>query len=235
MRFESFSGMHAVALLGVGAAIALFVRAGYAWRGSHAARQLEVSVAAAIVLLRTGVFIWNLLPERLSLARSLPLQICDLAALCAAWALVSDRGGRGPAAIAYFWGLALSIQGLVQPDLREGPSSLAFWLFWLHHALIVGAAVYLVTVRAYRPSRRDLLMAVGAGVVYAAVVFVVDVALDVNYGYLGRRTPSQPTLVDLLGPWPLRSLVMVALGAAVMALLYLPWGVRGPKRRIAAR
>ncbi|HEX7122602.1 MAG TPA: TIGR02206 family membrane protein [Gemmatimonadaceae bacterium] len=230
--FRSFTLLHLVTLAGVALAIVLLVRGGLAWRGTRRERWLAAGVATAILVLRAGVFVWNLLPPRLSLERSLPLQICDLAALCAALALVTPR--RWLAAIAYFWGLALSIQGLVQPDLDHGPASLAFWAFWLHHALIVGAAVYVVAVRDFRPSARDLRLAIGAGLAYVAVVFVVDLVLGVNYGYLGRDVPNQPTLIDWLGPWPWRVLIMVVLGAAVMVLLWLPWRHRAGRRRGAA-
>jgi hypothetical integral membrane protein (TIGR02206 family) len=217
--------MHAAAVTCVVAVIVATVLVARAWRGTRRENALAWTIAGAIVALRAGVFAWNLMPSRISLATSLPLQICDLAALCSAVALVSR--GRFVAAIAYFWGLALSIQGLLQPDLAGGPHSLSFWLFWLHHALIVGAAMYLVAVRDFRPTLRDLLMALGAGVVYVAVVFLIDMLLGVNYGYLGQALPSQPTLLDWLGPWPWRVLVMVALGVAAMSLLLVPFAGRG--------
>lgn len=163
----------------------------------------------------------NLFSPQRSLEQSLPLQICDLAAVGAAVALFTGR--RWAQAIAYFWGLALSLQGLVQPDLREGPDALGFWLFWLHHALIVGAATYVVAVQGFRPILPDLRLAVGAGLAYALPVFLVDWALGVDYGYLGRGLPSQPSLLDWFGPWPWRPAIVVLLAAGVMALLYLPW------------
>jgi len=226
--FRSFSTLHGAALSGVAASITLLVTAGRAWQGRPRQQLLERVFALSIILLRVGVFVWNLVPSRLSLGRSLPLQICDLAALCSAFALLSPR--RWLAAIAYFWGLALSIQGLLQPDLSRGPESLEFWLFWLHHALIVGAAFYLVAVRGFRPGVRDFRTAIGAGLAYVVTVFVIDLLLDVNYGYLGRGMPSQPTLLDWLGPWPWRVLVMVVLAIVVMWLLLVPWLLRRAAR-----
>lgn len=219
--FRSFTLLHGVSLLLVGVVIALLVGAGRSWRGTARERRLAAAMAVVILLLRIGVLVWNSLPGRWSLGRSLPLQICDLAAIGSAFALLTGR--RWLWSIAYFWGLALSLQGLVQPDLAAGPSSLAFWLFWLHHALIVGAALYVVVVLGFRPMWRDLAVAVGAGLAYVAVVFPLDLLLGANYGYLGRALPSQPTLLDWLGPWPWRVLAMVVLGTLVMLLLYLPW------------
>lgn len=219
--FSSFSATHLAALCGVAAAIWLLVTAGRATAGTPRERPLVWGVAAAILLLRFGVIAWNLHPARFALERSLPLQICDLAAVCSALALFSER--RGLQAIAYFWGLALSVQGLVQPDLTAGPSALAFWVFWLHHALIVGVALYVVAVRGFRPSAADLRLAIAAGMAYVALVLPIDLWLDANYGYVGRRLPSQPSLLDVLGPWPWRVGAMLALGVVVMTLLWLPW------------
>jgi hypothetical integral membrane protein (TIGR02206 family) len=219
--FRSFTLLHCAALLLVALVIVLLVGAGRAWRGTARERRLASVMAAVILVLRLGVLLWNMMPERWSLGRSLPLQICDLAAIGSAFALLTDR--RWLWSIAYFWGLALSVQGLVQPDLAAGPVSLAFWLFWLHHALIVGAALYVVMVRGFRPTGRDLLVALGAGVMYVALVFPLDLLVGANYGYLGRALPTQPTVLDWLGPWPWRVLAMVGLGALVMLVLYLPW------------
>jgi hypothetical integral membrane protein (TIGR02206 family) len=219
--FRSFTLLHGAALLLVALVIVLLVGAGRAWRGTARERRLASVMAAVILVLRLGVLLWNMMPERWSLGRSLPLQICDLAAIGSAFALLTDR--RWLWSIAYFWGLALSVQGLVQPDLAAGPVSLAFWLFWLHHALIVGAALYVVMVRGFRPTGRDLLVALGAGVMYVALVFPLDLLVGANYGYLGRALPTQPTVLDWLGPWPWRVLAMVGLGALVMLVLYLPW------------
>jgi uncharacterized membrane protein YwaF len=55
------------------------------------------------------------------------------------------------------------------------------------------------------------------------VIFTIDLVFDLNYGYLGRFTPSRPTMLDVLGPWPLRVVFMILLGAAGMTLLWLPW------------
>jgi hypothetical integral membrane protein (TIGR02206 family) len=100
---------------------------------------------------------------------------------------------------------------------------LSFWAFWFYHLFVVGAGIYVVVVQDFRPEWKDLRFAILAGLVYAMVVFTIDAVFDLNYGYLGRYTPSRPTLLDVLGPWPLRTVFMVALGAAGMTVLWLPW------------
>ena len=128
-------------------------------------------------------------------------------------------------ALAWFWGSALGSQAVFTPDLSGGPATISFWAFWLYHFFIVGAGIYTVTVRGFRPRWPDLRLALALGVLYAAVVFAIDAAFGLNYGYFGRSDPSQPTLLDYLGPWPLRALYMVLAGGAAMTLLWLPWAV----------
>jgi hypothetical integral membrane protein (TIGR02206 family) len=141
-------------------------------------------------------------------------------------ALVFVRPTRRLQALAYFWGLALSTQAFITPDLAGGPESISFWAFWLYHLFVVGAGVYVIAVQRFRPEWQDLRFAVVAGIVYVAIVFLVDAIFGVNYGYLGRATPTRPTLLDVLGPWPCRVLVMMLLASAAMTLLWLPWGRR---------
>ena len=50
--------------------------------------------------------------------------------------------------------------------------------------------------------------------------------MHVGEGFVGRGKPEVRSIVDALGPWPERLAIIVALVAAVMALLLLPWKLR---------
>jgi len=70
----------------------------------------------------------------------------------------------------------------------------------------------------------------------AGLYLPLDVAFGFNYGYLGKSKPNGTTMIDALGPWPGRVVVIVGLVALVMALMTLPWEVvRRSKLRSAAR
>jgi hypothetical integral membrane protein (TIGR02206 family) len=178
-------------------------------------------MAAAIGAFWIGYQVYDNVTQGVGLRNSLPLQLCDIVAIIAA--LEFARPSRNVHALAYFWGVALSSQALITPDLAGGPSSLGFWAFWIYHLFVVGSGIYAVTVRRFRPEWRDLRLAIGAGLIYAIPVFLLDAALGLNYGYLGRSNPGQPTVIDLLGPWPLRVLYMVLLATIAMLLFWLPF------------
>ena len=75
---------------------------------------------------------------------TLPLHLCDLAWIAATWALWSHR--PLPVTLTYFWGLTLTIQGVVTPSLNEDLPHPRYFAFWALHLLIVWSAVYLVEI-----------------------------------------------------------------------------------------
>jgi hypothetical integral membrane protein (TIGR02206 family) len=220
--FEPFSAQHLITVLGLAVAIVALCLTGRSLR-DVGRRRFDRAMGAACLAFWVGYQVYDNVTHGISLATSLPLQLCDLVALVAA--LEFARPTRAVHALAYFWGVALSSQALITPDLVGGPTTLGFWAFWTYHFLVVGAGIYAVSVRNFRPEWRDLRLAIALGLAYAVTVFIIDAALGLNYGYLGRSTPGQPTLIDVLGPWPLRTLYMVLLGMTAMFLFWLPWAL----------
>ena len=220
MSFTSFSVIHLVSVVVLAIAIAAICLAGRIL-GATAKRPFEVTMAALIGAFWIGYQIYDNVTQGIGLRNSLPLQLCDIVAIIAA--LEFARPSRNVHALAYFWGVALSSQALITPDLGGGPDSLGFWAFWVYHLFVVGSGIYAVSVRGFRPEWADLRLAISAGLLYAIPVFVLDAVLGLNYGYLGRSNPGQPTVIDLLGPWPMRVPYMVLLAIAAMFLFWLPW------------
>lgn len=227
--FTPYSATHAISvaacafLAGVVIAQGLRARA----RGTEEAQRRRL--APWIIPLWALMNVYYMIP--FTPWRSLPLQVCDLGGLLAAVALMGDR--RWARSLLYFWGLVLSSQAFVQPVLTVGPSSLEFWIFWLAHAIIVGGACYELIVRRFRPDARDLVVAIAISLAYLAAMFVLDRSTGWNYAYVGPTKPDQPTLVDRLGPYPLRVLWMILIGTGAFVLAYLPWAIAARRRREA--
>ena len=156
-----------------------------------------------------------------------PLHICDLGGVVAMFALSSRGGGhlRWFRAVLFFWAIGLTTQAFFTPVLtaEQGPDTMKFWLFWISHGWVVGAALYDLIVRGYRPTLVDLGRGIVVTAAWLAVVFVINVLPDggYNYGYVGP-VDDQPGIVALLGPWPLRvvwmSLIVLAGFIAIWAL-----------------
>jgi hypothetical integral membrane protein (TIGR02206 family) len=162
----------------------------------------------------------QLLPGDYDLGSSLPLQLCDLAWVAAVVALWTRHWAA--TALVYYWGLTLTVQGILTPSLEELFPDPRYFMFWGMHFLTVWAAVYLtfglrvpVTWRSYR-------VAVLGTAGWVAAVMLFNATTGTNYGYLNRK-PSVGTLLDLFGPWPGYVVVEVAVVAAVWALMTWPW------------
>ncbi len=227
--FESFSAQHLLTVAGFAVVVTLAIAGARGIADPRRRRLLELSVATLSAALWIGIVIWGFAPARFDPRWSYPINICDLVALIVPIAFVRPHWTLH--SLLYFWGLTLSTQAILTPDLVSGPSTLAFWIFWLMHVLIVGGAVYMLVVRRYRPTWRDCAFAIAVAVLWLIVVFAIDLATGFNYGYVGNAKPSQPTLIDYLGPWPQRVVVMAILGSIAMMILQLPWTFVRPREQ----
>ena len=222
-RFQAFSTEHLVLVAGfLAVAVALAV-AGRTLRGRPSEVRFRRGFALVIPCFTVPMQVLQLLPSDYDLATSLPLQLCDFAWVAAVVALWTRHWAA--TALVYFWGLTLTVQGIVTPSLQQAFPDPRYVMFWGMHFLTVWAAVYLtfglrvpITWRSYR-------FAVGATLLWAATVMAFNAAAGTNYGYLNRK-PAVGTALDLLGPWPGYVVAEVAVVGAVWALMTWPW-VRG--------
>jgi hypothetical integral membrane protein (TIGR02206 family) len=157
------------------------------------------------------------------LAYSLPLQLCDVAIFVAAAALWTRH--QLLIEVTYFWGLAGTVQALLTPDLPEHFPSYPYFQYYIAHGGVVCAALLLVVGMRRHPRPWAVVWVMALTIVYAALVGAVDAVTGANYMYL-REKPSAPTLLDLLGPWPLYILAGTGLAVALFAILDAPFRLR---------
>lgn len=219
--FRAFSATHVGVIVVFLIFVGVLVGLGRRLRQNDRGKQLDYPLAAIALLVWLLINIWWSLPGNFNWKESLPLHVCDLAALVVPYMLV--RPAPWARAIVYYWGLGLSTQGFVTPGLEAGPARIGFWLFWANHYVVVGIAIYDLAARGYRPGWRDYWITAVLTMIYIAILFPIDASFELNYGYVGPRDPGMPSVIDYLGPYPWRVLVMIALGYIVFALMTLPW------------
>ena len=215
---------HFITVVVFAIAVATMCWVGIRARGTTGERPYGIALSVGVWVLWFGYQGYDIATKGFSASHALPLQLSDVTAAVAGLVFVWPH--RRLQSLAYFLGLALGSQAIITPDLAGGPSTISFWAFWLYHLFVVGAGIYVVAVQRFRPTWHDLHFALFFALAYVAIVFTIDAIFDLNYGYLGRPTPSRSTLLDVLGPWPLRVVFMVLLGSAAMTLLLLPWLIR---------
>lgn len=221
LEFRPFTWFHAATagtLLLCSLAVALL---GRRWRSTPA----EVALGAfwgGVIIARQGIEVaWYLLPHNFSWERSLPLQYCDLAPWIAAVALLTRR--RWARAMLYYWGIALCTQAYITPTLEEGLGQTRYWWFWLGHTHIVAAAIYDLIARGYRPTWSDFRTVSWITFAYAMTLVTFNAFTRMNYGYLGPTDPARPTIIDFLGPYPLRILSLFAVVLTAFWVLTIVW------------
>lgn len=229
--FAPFTLTHAVTSGGYATLMAVLVGLGLLWRGKAAQRGLERGWFVFVLVVQTFNIVFWSTPPRLELASSLPLHICDLAGIFAVFATRTwVRAGAGEslqpnardrilATIMFFWGLGLSTQAFVTPVITQGPETVRFHIFFLSHFTIVATPLYDFVVRGYRPTMRDFGVIVLVTAIFGAVMIPLNAATGWNYGYAGNTKPENPTVIDKLGPYPLRLLWMAGIVTTVYVIL----------------
>ena len=214
---ELFAAEHVAALAVIAAATVVLVVAARRrpgrWLGVFALVLVVDELSWWVYLLAGG-------QPGITLAYSLPLQLCDVAIFIAAAALWTWN--RLLVELAYFWGLAGTLQALLTPDLPQHFPSYPYFQYYIAHGGVVAAALVLVAGLRLHPRRRAVFQVAAITVAYAVLVGAVDAGSGANYMYLRARPPS-PTLLDALGPWPWYILAASLIALVLFAILDAPF------------
>lgn len=195
-------------------------------RDPGAVRSIELIIVLLGLLSSAIVNWWWLRPANFVLQQSLPLQLCDLAGIIAPFALLTHA--RWLRALLHFWGLGLSSQWMFTTVTETpegavaGPAHIEYWISFILHASIIGSGWFDYFVSHFRPCWRDCFLAIGAGVVYVLAMIALNSAIGSNYAFIGNSTPGATTIVDFLGPWPLRIvwIALLATTALIVVMLF---------------
>ena len=156
-------------------------------------------------------------------AQSLPLQLCDVAILITAAALWTRN--RLAVEVSYFWGLAGTIQALFTPDVPQHFPSYPYFQYYIAHGGVVAASLILVVGMRLHPRPWAVVRVAGLTIAYAALVGITDAVTGANYMYLRSKPPS-PTLLDVLGPWPVYIFSATLIAFVLFAILDAPFALR---------
>lgn len=229
LLFASYGPVHAAVVVVTVIGCVVIARIGRRHRGTPRADAFSRTSGSALLVITLGFMLLWLLPPFFRVDQSIPLHFSDVLRLVSAWALLTHQ--RLPVAVTYFWGLTFNVQSLLTPDLDPMVLPLAeFAAYWAQHVLVMWAVVYLAWGLREVPDWRGYRIALGSTVVFSAAVFVVNLALGTNYGYL-NGPPASASALDLLGGWPAYLPVLLVLLSVAWALMTWPWVRRGRQRQ----
>ena len=183
----------------------------------HPGPWTRVVARVLAVVLVANLVVWQVVTVAggaWSAAADLQVDLCPVAALVAAAALWRPRPLL--VELAYFWGCAGTIQGLLQPDLRYHFPSYWYFEFYVTHSGVVLAALLLVVGLRLTPRPHAVRRVFAITVAFTCLAAIADVVTGGNYMYLRSKGPAG-TLLDLMGPWPW----YIGTGALLALLLLL--------------
>ena len=221
-KFPLFGTLHLTMLAAIFGLALLWV----AWAREHpderGRRHVEEMLAYANLGLWMVIRLYLITPAQFRWSVWIPLGMCDIVSLLASIKLLNPHN-RWLSIALYFGGIGLCTNALITPDLGEGPRQFEFWAFWLRHAVIMVVAIYDLAVLGFRPDWTDWKRACLAGLGYAAVVSAVNIPFRFNFGFMGDSLPGNPSVLDFLGPWPLRLVWVVLIVGTLWAAMVVPW------------
>ncbi len=220
--FHPFSQQHVITVVIGFAVVAAFVMAGKK-AGDSRKRTTAVLALVNLSAFPLSLAAWSSFGVPKSLDNFLPLQLCDVATLTAGFALITRRPLL--CALTYFWGLAATMQALLTPALTVGFPHMAFVMFFVQHFAIVAAAFYLPIVEGWRPRQplwKAPLEVYFWSVIYLIVAMTANKLLGTNFAFASEK-PTNPSLIDHLGPWPWYLLSMQGIALVFFYLLALPF------------
>jgi hypothetical integral membrane protein (TIGR02206 family) len=201
-------------------------------RSDRFSQGVSIALAALLTLNFLGYPIYLLFFPAESDGHWLPMQLCDWALMATVVALL--RRSIRWFELAYFWGLAATLQAIITPNLDVGFPSVRFVSFFVAHCGIVVSVLYMLLGFGLRPHASSLVRVWLWSQLYLASALVTNALTGANYGFLSHK-PTRASLLDFLSDQPVVYVLQLELLAILFyAILYLPFALLDWRDRATA-
>ncbi len=170
-------------------------------RLSERGRFLICRVLAGILAAEyVGEFIWRFCSDAYGpWKHNLPLHFCSFMIIAAIIALWWRK--HWACSLVFFGVLTASIQGLITPAMANGYPSIAFYIFFISHGLLLVVALAIPVLLGWRARGYDDVKSILIMDAYVLCIIPVNLWLGTNYGYT-QGSPVEGCILDYLGPAP---------------------------------
>ncbi|ULH28907.1 TIGR02206 family membrane protein [Leptospira weilii] len=230
-RFQIGSGLHYLLLFLTGFTTFVLLWIGRKDKVGNISKRIGFVTAWILILNYLVYIIYRIDSGHWEIRYDLPMEFCNWAMVVTAIALFTHN--RTFAELSYFWVMSGSINGVISPDLQVTFPHIYFFIFFIAHSGLVIASLYLVFGLKLEPRPWAILRAFLYSQIFFVTAFVVDYALDGNYGYMMAK-PSAGSALDFLSEWPYYLIQMQIIGVGFFLLLYLPFYWTNRKERLLA-
>lgn len=194
-------------------------------RGAKSPRLTDaVRLFFAVELIATYILWYWLLYSRgwMAVGNLLPMHLCDWAAIAAFITLI--RPNQKSYELAYFWALSATLQATLTPQLAFDFPDWRFVVFFGFHCGVIASVLYMTFGMRMRPFPSSIPRVIAWTIFYGVAAGLVDWLFDVNFGFL-RAKSADPSVLDLLSPWPWYIAELVLIAFVFILILYAPFFV----------
>jgi hypothetical integral membrane protein (TIGR02206 family) len=183
-------------------------------------RSLRLGLATFLLINELVWYSYCLVRGWVSFPYGLPLNLCDIVV----WLTIVAAFTLKPVFVelAYYWGIAGTTMAVITPDLGVPLASYPGAYFFFAHDGVVITLLVLVWGRITRPATGSVWRALIWLNVYTILVGCFNAVFQTNYFYLCEK-PSNPSLLDYMGSWPVYLLVCEVIAVGVFYLLWIPF------------
>jgi len=175
------------------------------------------------------IWIWLLYSRGwMAVGNLLPMHLCDWAAITTIITLI--RPNQKTYEVAYFWALTGTLQATLTPQLAPGWPDWRFIVFFGFHCGVIAAVLYLTLGMKMRPYPESIPRVIAWTLFYGVCAGLVDWIFDVNFGFLHGKSEN-PSVLDLLSPWPWYIAELVPIAFVFILILYSPFFIADQVRR----
>ncbi len=227
LPFLFYSPSHIIALLLILGAC-LFLLLHKPLRRKKNADRIRHLLAGVLLLFDILLFTWYVTADQWDVANTLPLHLCSLTLLLSIIMLWTKSYRLFE--FIYFAGIGGALQALLTPAaILSGFPHFTYYYFFVAHGGIIASCLLMINAYHYRPTLGSIGRTMLGLNLLLIPVFLVNRWTGGNYMFIARK-PSDPSLIDLLGPWPWYILSMELAALVIFALLYLPFRPRRSSR-----
>jgi hypothetical integral membrane protein (TIGR02206 family) len=220
-----FSPSHIISLcIALSLIIILYTLRYRPWIKTFGKWLIIVSLAASEIWLN----FWYYSTGMWDIRYTLPFQLCSISLYLCIWMLLTKQ--KWPFEVVYFLGLGGAMQALLTPELFYDFPHFRFLHFFVAHTAIILAVFYMIWLEKKSITLKSLGKSFGALQVIAIVVFFINKATGGNYMFLAQK-PTNASIIDLLGPYPLYILSLELVVLFLFLMLYLPFLIGGKLRK----
>ncbi len=221
LPFIFYSMSHWVALLVIASACILLFLLRKPIRRQKKADLYRYGLVGLLLLMDILLNIWYGTSDHWDISHTLPLHLCSLTLILCMVMLITKSYALFE--FNYFAGIGGALQALLTPAaILSGFPHFTYYYFFIAHGGIIISCLFMVWIYDFRPKLRSI----GKTLMYLNLLMVpialINLLTDGNYLFIMRK-PNEPSLIDVLGPWPWYILSMEAVAAVVFMILYAPF------------